>query len=265
MFHKNNKSSRRIQDVEPIKLSRTQVQLFLDCPCCFYLQNKHHVKRPPQFPFTLNLAVDALLKKEFDSYRNTADIHPLIKQYEIDARPVDHPQLKHWRNNFVGIQFLHPKTNLLLYGALDDLWQNSKGEFVVVDYKATAQSEPVTGLNKPWHERYKRQMEFYQWLLRQNGLKVSDTGYFIYCNAKKEEESFSSKLDFDCVVIPYQGNDGWIEETIEKMYTCFNGKTIPTPSPDCDHCNYRLEVENTVKKTNELISSESDSKRRKLG
>jgi 2-isopropylmalate synthase len=41
--------------------------------------------------------------------------------------------------------------------------------------------EQVKDLDQEWQDSYKRQMDVYQWLLRQNGLKVSNTGYFVYC------------------------------------------------------------------------------------
>jgi len=44
-------------------------------------------------------------------------------------------------------------------------------------------------LDAEWQDGYKRQMEIYQWLLRQNGLKVSDTGYFVYCNGKTDRKA----------------------------------------------------------------------------
>ena len=53
----------------PFKLSRSKIDLFLDCPRCFYLDRKLGVGRPPGFPFSLNSAVDHLLKKEFDIHR----------------------------------------------------------------------------------------------------------------------------------------------------------------------------------------------------
>ena len=47
-----------------------------------------------------------------------------MKQYGIDAIPAKHEKLNDWRINFTGVQFLHEKTNLLLFGAIDDLWIN---------------------------------------------------------------------------------------------------------------------------------------------
>ena len=220
------------------KLSRSKIDLFLNCPKCFYLDRRLGVGRPPGFPFALNSAVDALLKREFDIYRANKTKHPLIEKYGIDARPIPHKDLDKWRNNFTGVQFLHEATNFLIFGAIDDLWQNSKNEFIVVEYKATAKREEIKELNKDWHECYKRQIEIYQWLLRKNGYKVSDTGYFIYCNGKANEKIFDGKLKFDITLIPYQGNDNWIEKTILDIHKCLNSDKIPEANPDCDYCGY---------------------------
>lgn len=175
---------------EPFKLSRSKIDLFLECPRCFYLDRKLGVGRPPGFPFALNSAVDALLKQEFDVHRAEGKKHPLQEKYGVDAIPVAHDELDKWRHNFTGVQFLHPETNFLVFGAIDDLWQNSQGEYIVVDYKSTSKNEKITKLNKSWQDGYKRQMEIYQWLLRKNGYKVSDTGYFVYCNGKTDKEAF---------------------------------------------------------------------------
>jgi len=223
---------------EPFKLSRSKIDLFLNCPRCFYYDRKLGVGRPPGFPFALNSAVDHLLKLEFDIHRVAGTKHPLIEKYGVDARPVAHADLDKWRHNFTGIQHLHELTNFLIFGAIDDLWQNSQGEYIVVDYKATSKDEDITELNKDWQIGYKRQMEVYQWLLRQNGYKVSSTGYFVYCNGQTDRKAFDGKLEFDITLIPYEGNDSWVEKTIIKTHSCLNSGTIPEASPECDYCNY---------------------------
>ncbi len=220
------------------RLSRSKIDLFLNCPKCFYLDRRLGVARPPGFPFSLNSAVDALLKKEFDIYRAKGIKHPLIEKYGVDALPIPHKDLDKWRHNFTGIQYLHEPTNFLITGAIDDLWQNSKGEYIVVDYKATAKKEEITKLDKDWHQGYKRQMEIYQWLLRQNTYKVSDIGYFVYCNGIADAEAFDKKLEFRMTLIPYQGNDDWIEKTIFDIHKCLNSDEIPEANPDCDYCSY---------------------------
>lgn len=186
----------------------------------------------------MNTAVDHLLKKEFDIHRTKGTQHPLIEKYGVDARPVAHKDLDKWRANFVGIQYLHKPTNLLITGAIDDLWQNSKEEYIVVDYKATSKDADITELNAEWQDGYKRQMEIYQWLLRQNGYRVSDTGYFVYCNGKTDRKAFDAKLEFDVTLIPYTGKDGWVDKTLIKAQKCLSSDKIPTADPQCDYCSY---------------------------
>lgn len=218
------------------------MERFIECPRCFYLDRRLGIDRPPGFPFTLNVAVDALLKKEFDKYREQGEPHPLIIKYNVDAIPIPHKDLDTWRQNFKGIEYHHKPTNLIITGAIDDLWQNSKGEYIVVDYKATAKAERVEALEEEWHEGYKRQMEIYQWLLRQNGYPVSNTGYFVYCNGDTARETFNARLEFDLTLIAYEGNDTWVEQTVYEAHKCLNSDTIPEPTPDCDYCAYVREL-----------------------
>lgn len=225
-------------DAEPFKISRSKIDLFLSCPRCFYFDRRLGVGRPPGFPFALNSAVDTLLKREFDVHRANGTKHPLIEEYGIDARPIPHEDLDAWRHNFTGVQYHHPVTNFLVFGAIDDLWQNSKGEYIVVDYKATSKEEEIRELNKDWHDGYKRQMEVYQWLLRKRGLTVSSTGYFVYCNGKSDCAAFDKKLEFDVTVIPYTGNDGWVDAAVIDARTCLAANSIPKAGNGCDYCDY---------------------------
>jgi len=77
------------------------------------LDNKLGVKRPPGFPFALNSAVDALLKKEFDILREKGETHELFDRYGVDARPVSHEELDKWRENFQGVQHHHEPTGMI--------------------------------------------------------------------------------------------------------------------------------------------------------
>jgi len=223
---------------EPFKVSRSKIELFLDCPRCFYLDRRLGVGRPPGFPFSLNSAVDTLLKKEFDIHRTNKTTHPLMKAYGIDAVPFNHKDLAIWRENFKGVQYLHPKTNLIITGAIDDVWCDPAGELMVVDYKATSKNEEVN-LDADWQMGYKRQMEMYQWLMRQNGFRVSDIGYFVYVNGRTDVKAFDGKLEFDVKIIPYQGNDKWVDGAILDLHKCLMGDRVPAASSDCDYCSYR--------------------------
>ncbi len=134
---------------ESFGLSRSKLELFLECARCFYLDRRLGVGRPSSIPLTLNIAVDALLKKEFDVHRANGEAHPLMKSYGIKAVPFAHPELNIWRENFKGIQYIHPATNLIVSGAPDDIWIDDDKKLLVVDYKATSTVQEIT-LDDKW-------------------------------------------------------------------------------------------------------------------
>ena len=226
---------------KPFKLSRTKVEAFIKCECCFYLDRRLGIKEVSGFPFNINSAVDELLKREFDQYRERAEPHPYMVKAGINAIPYQHENLDKWRENFTGVQYHHQSSNLLLHGAVDDVWKLENGELIVVDYKATSKNDKVN-INAPWQRGYKRQIEFYQWLLRQNGFKVSNTGYFVYCNGRRDLDTFNGRVEFDVDLLPYDGSDDWVENTIEKIVTCLNQDNIPEANENCEQCKYNQEV-----------------------
>lgn len=225
----------------PFKLSRSKIQDFLDCPRCFYLDRRCGTGQPGSLPFTLNTAVDTLLKKEFDCYRAAGKPHPLMLKHGINAIPFTHPDLDAWRQNFKGVQFMHEPTNFIITGAIDDLWVNPNGELIVVDYKATSTSK-VISLDEEYRQSYKNQMEIYQWLLRRKGFQVSNTGYFVYCNGDDSKKNFDGKLEFSISVLPYEGDDSWIEQTLFAIRKCLESDEFPALNETCDFCNYRAAV-----------------------
>ncbi|MCL5435912.1 MAG: PD-(D/E)XK nuclease family protein [Patescibacteria group bacterium] len=239
-YYKANRSSRLFDpgSKTPFKVSRSKIELFLNCPLCFYLDRRLGVAQPPGFPFSLNSAVDALLKKEFDIHRAKQTAHPLMKAYGVDAVPYEHPDINIWRENFKGLQYLHVPTNLLITGAIDDVWVNNEGELMVVDYKSTSKTEEVN-IDADWQIAYKRQMEIYQWLLKNNGFEVSPTGYFVYCNGDTDKEAFDGKLEFNIKLISYTGSTDWIEGVLVKLRACLMSDILPFSGADCDYCAYR--------------------------
>lgn len=224
------------------RLSRSKIDLYLNCPRCFYLDRKLGVSQPPGFPFSLNSAVDKLLKKEFDIHRANGTTHPLMKTYGINAVPLAHEKIDEWRDAVRrGITFRIDHSNVVVTGGIDDVWISPSGEYLIVDYKATSKDEEVT-LDAEWQIGYKRQMEIYQWLFRKNGFKVSSTGYFVYCNGNTDKKAFDGKLEFDIKIIPYKGDDSWVEKTVLEAIECLKNDKLPAPGSDCDFCKYREAV-----------------------
>jgi len=234
----------KVGDIKPYKISRSKIEDFLSCNRCFYLDRKCGVKKPQPYPYTLNNAVDKLLKKEFDIYRVKKEKHPYFLQHDINAIPFNHPNMEKWRTNQSGARYLHSSTNLLIYGSVDDIWVNDKDEkILIVDYKATGVKEIST-----LYDSYKRQMEIYQWLFRRIGFKVSPTGYFLYFNADTDREKLDGALRFNTTLLAHAGDDLWVEQTLFEIKECLDKNQIPESSLNCDYCAYWHAVEGHINK-----------------
>ena len=198
----------------------------------------------------LNQAVDTLLKKEFDSYRDQDTQHPWQIYYKIGAKPYQHPKLATWRHNFKGVRFSVKPLNFEIFGAVDDLWQDLKTDQIyVVDYKATVKEEPIKELfpTGGWHDQYRRQMEIYQWLLAKNNLPVANKSYFVFANGDDQADNFLvkpikatvGKLDFAITIFDYQSTDfSWVDDCLKQIKQCLDSSQMPNRNRDCKYCLY---------------------------
>lgn len=222
------------------KLSRSKIELFTECPRCFYLDNKLGTARPRGPAFTLNMTVDELFKKEFDTYRESGTKHPIILENNLDAIPFKHKKIDEWRDNFTGITYKHEETGFIVSGAVDDIWVKPNGDLIVVDYKATSKDGKIVTLSdSAWEPSYRRQMGVYQWLLEKNGFTVDKTGYFVYANALKDQDSFDDTLVFETTMVPCEGDNDWIENTLTDIKATLDSQAIPAIGKECEFCPYR--------------------------
>lgn len=240
-YHKRRGNLYQPGSRKPFRISRSKIGLFLECPRCFYLDRRLGLGRPSMPAFTLNSAVDQLLKNEFDLLRKNGERHKLMEKYGIEAVPYNHPNLPIWRDDMYqwkGACVLHQPTNLEICGIVDDVWINENEELHVVDYKATSTSKEIS-LEDEYKQNYKRQMEVYQWIFRQLGFGVSDIGYFVFANAGRNRPQFDGRLEFELEIISHKGDDSWVEPTIFEIKKCLESNEIPPFGEDCEYCEYR--------------------------
>ena len=229
---------------KPFALSRSKIDLFLQCPRCFYLDRRLGVSSPRGFPFNLNNAVDTLFKREFDMYREKKEPHPLVDAAGLSLIPFQHEQLSVWRDPFQGIRYHDEDSNFIVFGGIDDIWcDQSTDQLHIVDYKATSKDQDVT-IDAPWQRSYKNQIEVYQWLFRKNDFSISDIGYFVYTNGDSSQDTFSDTLRFKTKLIPYSGTADWIPETLMQAREVLVSDEIPLMGTsamggDCELCSYR--------------------------
>ena len=228
---------------EPFTISRSKFSNFIDCPRCFYLDRVKGLKEPSMPGWALNSAVDDLLKKEFDKHRKEKTPHPIMKEYNLNFVPFDHPDIDKWRQSLSnGISYLDKETNLIIKGGIDDVWYDlDKKELVVVDYKAQSNNTPVETepyLESKFHQGYKRQMDIYVHILRNMDFKVSNTTYFMVCNGEKTNEEFGNRIDFKTVLVPYKADPSWIPNKIKDMKKALESENIPDYNKECETCVY---------------------------
>ena len=227
----------------PFKISRSKFSNFLSCKRCFYLDRVIGLKEPSMPGWALNSAVDELLKKEFDQYRKEKKPHPIMIKNNLDFVPYHHKDLNIWRNSLKGgISYLDEKTNLIIYGGVDDIWFDQKEKkLIVVDYKAQSSNYPVTSetyLRSEWHLSYKLQMDIYVHILRKMNFNVSDLSFFYVCNGEKTDNSFENKMNFKTTLIPYKVDTSWIETKLIQMKEVLDLDSPPNIISTCEKCAY---------------------------
>ena len=122
------------------KLSPSSINLFLECPRCFWLQLVKGIKRPEGIFPSLPSGMDKILKAHFDSYAEKGTLPPEISAhglkngYQLFS---DKKTLDIWRSNFKGITYTDKTSGVLLRGAVDNILTNGK-KLIVLDYKTRA-------------------------------------------------------------------------------------------------------------------------------
>ena len=117
-----------------------------------------------------------------------------MERLGLNLVPFQHEELDDWRENFKGVQYFDEDKNLIITGAVDDVWFNlNTDELIVVDYKATAKNGEVS-LDADWQDGYRRQMDIYQWLLRKMVLKSLMTATLFTVMVISQKSLFLTRL-----------------------------------------------------------------------
>ena len=236
-------------------LSRSRFDEFMDCPRCFYLKTNKGFMSPSTPGWTLNTLTDTLLKKEFDECRKKQEPHRIMLENKLDhlvpykseiikdKNGNDKLLLDEWRDSIhYGLKHRFKDTNIILQGGIDDVWFNTKTEeLIIADYKSQHKKDGVsqeTYFDDPYKDSYKRQLDYYAYLLNGMGYKVSSDAYLYICNAKEIEEGFHGKMLFDEVLIHYKIKTDYLETEIQKMIDAMNSENIPNSHESCENCAY---------------------------
>lgn len=214
---------------KPIKLSPSSLNLYYECPYCFWLDKKMGVKRPQPFPYALNAAVDYLLKEEFDKYRKKKELHPLLVANNIPAKLFPNQKLlDEWRDNFRGIRFYDAELDATLFGAVDDILEFTDGKLAVMDYKSTGSTVAKI------YDRFQLQLDVYTFLLEKNGYKTIRKGCLAFYIVDKNN-GFDGKLPFRKEIHMIDTDPTYVHKLFKEATEYLRKDNHDSHSPECQY------------------------------
>lgn len=221
-----------------IKLSPNSLNLFLECPCCFWLEKRLGIRRPPPYPYALNTAVDHLLKQEFDKYRGKGEPHPLLTANNIKAKLFPNQSLlNEWRNNLKGIRFYDTELGVTVFGAVDDILEFPDNKLAPLDYKSTGSKVAKI------YDRFQIQMDIYTYLLEKNGYPTPKKGYLAFYVVDKEN-GFSDRLPFKKELYEIETNPSDVSQLLKDAVSILRRNVPPPHSIDCKFGQWLKDVNN---------------------
>jgi len=214
---------------KPIKLSPNSLNLYYECPLCFWLDKRMGIRRPQPYPYALNAAVDVLLKEEFDKYRKKGELHPLLVANNIPAKLFSNQKLlNEWRNNFEGIRYYDAELDATLFGAVDDVLEFTEGKLAPLDYKSTGSKVPTI------YDRFQLQMDIYTFLLEKQGYKTVRKGCLAFYIVDKEN-GFEGRLPFRKEIHMIDTDPTYVQGVFKEAVELLRKDAPPAHNPDCQY------------------------------
>lgn len=210
----------------PSKLSPSSLNLFKDCPRCFWLKIIKDISRPEGIFPSLPSGIDKVMKAHFDKHRAKGEVPK-----ELDLKGIklfdDVAKLKVWTSNFKGIAFTDAEGNIL-HGAVDEILQR-ENKLIVLDFKTRG-----FPCKDDTHEHYVDQLNIYNFLLRKNGYETEDYSYLLFFHPKEVTEKGTIVFNIDLKKIDVDIASA--ERLWKAALKCLEGKE-PAPNKECGYCN----------------------------
>lgn len=228
--------------MQDIKLSPRKLNIFNDCPRCFYYEVKLGIGRPRgAFP-SLPGGMDRLLKRHYDNYRGK--LPPEIDTKIPGKLFADMAKIKAMRFWKTGLCFTDKKTGAVLSGALDDLIIEGK-LYSPLDYKTKGADPKTNGA-----EYYQTQLDCYALMLDANDMPASGHAYLIYYwpaevyGNSQNLESITSifvggrAVHFGVTPFMIEASKTRAIDVFGRAVECLKLKKAPAASETCEFCKF---------------------------
>jgi len=211
------------------KLSPSSLNLFKECPRCFWLAQHKVWKRPAGIFPSLPSGMDKILKIHFNNFMEKGQLPPELcgngdcKNMKLFD---DHELLAIWRSNFKGISHEDKKGNILR-GAVDNILMKGK-KLIVLDYKTRGYP-----LKEDTAAHYQLQLDIYNFLLKKEGYDTEDYAFLLFYIPKEVMATGEVIFDTELVKMEVSGSKG---EKVWKAALKLLERECPKKHGDCSWC-----------------------------
>ena len=208
-----------------IKLSPSKLNLFLECPLCFWLEVNDVIKRPAGIFPSLPSGMDLALKKYYDRFRGSLPPELVGK---VNGKLLPDTELikkfRNWRT------FSFEEQDALMYGAMDECLVD--GEYYIpLDFKTRG-----FDLKEDSTSYYQNQLDCYALMLEKNDYKQPGYAYLIYYIPVEVKEK--GEVEFKIQVEKMETDSKRAYKTFKQAIELLKEEK-PKPSSECEYCRYR--------------------------
>lgn len=218
-----------MNEKKTIRLSPTSgLNLFAECPRCFWLQFHEGIHRP-RGPFpSLPSGMDLVIKNYFDLYRGKRP--PELAGKVRGVLMPDADLMNKWRNWRSGLKYMDDKLDAVLFGALDDCLVDGQ-KYIPLDFK-TRGSAPKAGDSEKY---YQTQLDTYSLLLESNGFPSENFAYLVYYYPAKVQKGGLVKFNIEPIKISTDAKRaGRIFEAAVRLLR----GPLPKRHSKCEYCSW---------------------------
>lgn len=213
-----------------IRISPSSLNLYRECPRCFWLQMNEGIRRPEQPSSTLPMGVDLSLKAYFDHWRVKNELPPLLAGKLPGRLVADQATVAKFRSR--SFTWHDPQSKAYFTGILDDALELEGGFTVPLDNK-TKGFPPL----EP-HIAHITQMSSYTLLLRENGFKTKNLAYLVYWFFNHKNIDLEKPLHFNVTVEEVKTEPDKILQLFREAVALLGGP-VPPPTTECAFCKYK--------------------------
>jgi len=214
-----------------IYLSPSKLNLFQECPLCFWLHVVKGIHRPEGIFPSLPGGMDNLIKEYFDKYRALGKMPPEIEGKVRGKLLTNQQLLSEWRSisKESSPKYFDKELNACLFGALDECFIDGD-YYIPVDYKTRGYDLKEDSLSY-----YQTQLDCYTLLLEAEGYKHLSFGYLIYYIPTKVGENGKVQFKVEAHKLETDSKRGY--NVFRQAVECIRGSQ-PASHSQCQFCSW---------------------------